>query len=243
MALINRDSAIPLYHQVKQALLDEIQDGVYGEGEPLPSEKELQEIYGVSRITVRRALSDLTNAGYLSRQPGRGTFATTQKIRHSSGKIGGFPDDLKAEGFKVSSEVLVYRHVQPPEEVARRLRIGTEQTVLFTKQLVYANDEPVAMGYVHHNYPPHITFSAEELATDSVINLLHQKYDLVVRHAERTTQLALATEAEAELLGIEPGDPIFQVELLVFDDDGGGLIFVRSLYRGDRYIYHETICL
>lgn len=243
MSSINRDSVVPLYHQVKQALLDEIQTGVYGDGEPLPSEKELQKIYGVSRITVRRALSDLANAGYLTRQPGRGTFATTQKIRHRSGKIGGFLDDLASEGFEVAAEVLEYCHVQSPEEVARRLGIGADQTVLFTKQLVYANGEPVALGYVHHNYPEHVTFSPEELAADSAINLLRQKYDLVVRHAERTTQLALATEEEAEILGIAPGDSLFEVDLLVFDEYGSGLIHTRSLYRSDRYLYHETIRL
>lgn len=243
MSTINRDSAVPLYHQIKQLLLHDIHAGLYGDRQPLPSEKELGDMYGVSRITIRRALSDLTADGYIKREPGRGTFALSPKVRHRSGKIGGYTDDLAAQGFRVTSDVLDYRQQFPTVELAEKLRIPASRRLLFTKQLVRANAEPIALGYAHHNYPDYVSFSREEIGQDSVLNLLRRKYGLVPRHAERVTELAYLADEEARLLMVAPQTAAIQVELTVFDEVENGILHVRSLYRGDRYVYHETIRL
>lgn len=241
--MINRSSSVPLYQQIKEDLLSQIQSGQFSEGKPMPSEKELQKEYGVSSITIRRALGDLETSGYITRQPGRGTYALPARVRQRAGKIGGFPSDLIQQGFKVKIDVIDYFYDSPPADIARKLNINEQKTILHTKQVVFANEEPIAMGYVYHNYLEHTTFTEDELTTDSVLTLLKLRHGIIPSHAERSTQLTKVNNEEASAMGIKPNEAVIEVNLTVFDDSKSSLIHVRSLYRGDRYIYHESISI
>lgn len=239
--MVNRSSTIPLYHQIKQDLLDQIISGEFSEELPMPSEKQLEKVYGVSNITIRRALGDLESAGYITRQPGRGTYALPARVRQKSGKIGGFPTDLVQQGFKVEIEILDYYFAPPPLEIAQILGINKENIILHTKVVIQANDEPIAMGDIYHNYLEHIAFTREEMTVDSVITLLRKRSNIIPSRAERSTQLTYVNELEAATLGIDPHEAIIEVTLTVYDQHDNSLIHNRSLYRGDRYIYHESI--
>ncbi len=241
--MINRSSTIPLYHQIKQDLLDQIQSGHFSIETPMPSEKQLEKQYGVSSITIRRALGDLETAGYITRQPGRGTYVLPARVRQRSGKIGGFPTDLAEQGFKVKIDVIDYFFAEPSAEIAQKLGIPTENIILHTRQVILANDEPVAMGYVYHNYLEHISFTREEISTDSVVTMLEQRSDIVPSHAERSTQLTKVSAEEGAALDIEPNEAVIEVYLTVYDQHENCLVYSRSLYRGDRYVYHESISI
>ena len=241
MTAITRTGPLPLYYQIKQALLQQIQSGEIGPGDALPSERELEERYVVSRITVRRALSELATEGYISRQAGRGTFVLQRKIEHRTEKIAGIRDDLAAEGFDVGSEIVQCNMRSVPSHVARKLGAKEGQPLLYVQRVVYTDDEPLLMTTGYHNFGEGVTFTREELEEDSVFRLLERKYGIAVSRVDRIIEATLALEHEAELLNVRPKSPLLLAELLVYDARGQPISFMKNLYRGDRYKYRHTV--
>lgn len=238
---IDRSSPVPLYYQLKRILLRHIQNGDIVPGEALPSEVELQQRYGVSRITVRRALSDLASEGYISRQPGRGTFVLQPKLQDRSEKLGGFADDLVAQGFKVESQILEHGRRPAPRGVARKLGVDEGQSLLYMQRLVYANGEPIALATGYFNLGEEIIFTTEELESDSIYPLLERKHGIPLRRADRTLEATVALEHEAQMLHVKPNTPLLLAELIVYDGQGRRVAFVKAVYRGDRYKYYSTL--
>lgn len=185
---LDRDSPLPLYHQLKQYLLYRIHNGEIDTGEALPPEEELEEAYGVSRITVRRALGELVSAGFISRQPGRGTFVLPSKVEHSSSEVAGIRDDLAASNSDVLSRILESTVCPSPAHVARKLDLEEGSPLLYVRRLVFADGEPLPITTGCHNFKESVTFTFEELESDSVFRLLDRKCGLTLsRIANRTT--------------------------------------------------------
>jgi GntR family transcriptional regulator len=236
---IDRSSPLPLYYQLKRILLRRIQDGNITPDKAIPSETELQERYGVSRITVRRALSDLASEGYISRQPGRGTFVLRSKLQTPLEKIG-FGDSLVAQGFKVEWQILRYGLQPAPHRVAQKLNVDECQPLLYFQRLVYADDEPIVLAKVYVNIGEEMTFTREEINSGSVYPLLERKYGVSLRHANRTIEATVALEEEARLLHTKVNMPMLLVESIVYDEQDQPIVFVKALCRGDRYKYYCT---
>lgn len=239
--LIDRGSPVPLYYQIKRILLRQIQDGYIGPEKAIPTEKELEERYGVSRTTVRQALSELAAEGYISRQPGRGTFVLRSKIQNLSIKLGGVAEDLASRGFRVRYQVLRHERRPAPAPVARKLGVEEGKPLLYIERLVWADEEPLALVMGYHDFGDGVNFTTEELERSSVFPLAEEKYGIILRQADRTIEATAALDHEAELLHIKPGMPVLLVELLVYDQQGRRATFAKSIYRGDRYKYSHSI--
>jgi GntR family transcriptional regulator len=239
--MLSRESPTPLYAQVKQRLLQQIDTGVLRPGERLPSESELEKTFQVSRITIRRALGDLAAAGYLRRQPGSGTVVTQSRIRHDSGKVGGFHDDLVAQGFEVDSLLLSYAMGPIDPETAERTGIGRSAHVLAVRKLIRANGVPVVLLNGHHVLPGGVHLSAEDVQVDSIFTVLRRRFGREPRRAERTIEAGLPDDEEAELLAIPKGTPVLLIELVAYDEAGAIMANVRSVYRSDRYKYVHSV--
>ena len=238
---IDRSSPLPLYYQVKQILLQYIQNGNISPGELLPSEKELEEQYKVSRITVRRALQDLAAEGYIMRQAGRGSFVRQVKLQDRSEKLGGFVDDLVAQGIKVESEILDYGRRPAVSHVAEKLGVESGDKLLYFKRLVRDDGEPLAIATAYFNVGKHVIFTPEELNSDSIFPLLEHKYGIVLRRAEKSIEVTVALEDEAKMLNVKPNAPLMLTELVIYNEQGQSVGFVKALYRGDRYKYYITL--
>lgn len=237
-APIDHSSPLPLYFQLEQILLRQIENGEITTSDPFPSEKELQEKYGVSRITVRRALSDLTTKGYLSRQSGRRTLITHPKIQTITAKLGGIFDELSKQGFRVHSRVFEMDRRSPPRKAARILGIPETSTVFYFKRLVYVDGEPIALNYFYLNVVPDITFTREELERGSVFVPLEHRYGIVLRRAKQTIEATMPLEEECQLLGIGANVPVLLVESISCDGQDRPASYGKIVYRGDRYKHY-----
>ena len=241
MGPLDRNSPVPLYHQFEQELLHRIQSGEFEAGDVFPTERELEESYRVSRITVRRALSELALGGFISRQAGRGTFVLPRKIEHRFGGVGGIRDDLIAYGVETESRILRHEVRPVPCHVAKKLGLKEGQSILYVKRLFYADGEPLLMTRGYHNFGKGITFTSEELESDSVFKLLQDKYGFALSRVERVIEATLALDDEAELLGIRLKSPVLLAELMIYDKENQPISFMKNIYRGDRYKYHQTV--
>ncbi len=240
-AVLDRNGPVPLYHQLKQILLQAIQQGHYVPGQLIPGERELEELYGVSQITVRRALNDLATEGYIVRQPGRGSFVRTPKVRLQHNRLGGFFDALRDQGFEPESQILQLGRLMGSGRISKRLCVSSDQPLLFIKRLIYADGEALVLVNAHFNVPDGILFSREELESESAIPLLEKKCGISLVRAERTIEATLASDEAAGLLQTEPGAPMLLVTLCMYDVEGQPVGLSESLYRGDRYKHKDML--
>ncbi len=238
---IDRHSPVPLYYQLKQILLRRILDEKAVPGESIPSEKELQDRYQVSRITVRRAVNDLASEGYVTREPGRGTFVRPAKLQDLSQTLGGFVDDLRSQGFNVGSEILKSGWQLPPPYVVEKLGCGSDE-VYFLKRLLIADGEPIALARGYLRVGRQVVLTPEEMnSTSSVYILLERKYGIQLRRATKTIEATVVCPTDAAVLNAKPNVPMLRSELVVFDDRDQPAAFISCLYRGDRYKYNLTV--
>src|SRR5438270_13113239 len=123
MSAIYRNSPLPRYYQLKEIMRDRIRSGEWKPGDLIPSERELGEQYGISRMTARQAITDLVNEGLFYREQGKGTFVSQRKITQQLIHLTGFTEDIRARGQRPSTKVISAAMQAADEETAERLRV------------------------------------------------------------------------------------------------------------------------
>ncbi len=235
MVTLNRDLPVPLYHQVKTSILKEIEAGQWRPDSRLPSEDELAERFQVSKITVRQALRDLAQLGYIRREQGRGTFVQRPPLIEGPRKLTSFTEEMHRQGVQASSAVLEQGTVPASADVASILGLAEDEPVFRLRRLRLADGDPMGVQttYIPSDFVPGI----EELgfARASLYDVLGTHYNLVPTAAHET-HFAFAVDAEdAALLRIPEGSPVMGAELVARLADGRALEYVRSVMRADRY--------
>lgn len=236
---LEQASEAPLYVLVKRGLVDLIEAGGMQGGSKVPSEHQLMGHFKVSRITVRRALSDLASEGYLYRLRGKGTFVAHRKVVHNVESIDGIVRDLERQSYKVSVDVLKHGRAVPPVHVAAKLKVPSTSEVYWGRRLLTADSIPLALVTGYFNIPPPLFPKPEESAF--MLSTLRDKYGLAIARAERDMQAVVASREEAALLECPEALPMLRSELSVFDREGRCWGCSIALYRGDRYIHHQRL--
>lgn len=206
------------------------------DGDRLPSEAEISALFKASRITVRRAMEELTQAGYIERIQGKGSFVRSLKQDMQLNHLRGFTEEMRAKGFNAASRVIDVSTTACEGKIAEHLKLDAGSYVTSIKRLRLVNNEPVSFEHVFvpfHLYPelPH-----EDLK-NSLYTLLSRK-GLKVFRASQSISAGFAPQVICELLGISKKAPTLNIERVTYLEDGTPLEYVLSTYRGDRYTFH-----
>ncbi|PRX32459.1 GntR family transcriptional regulator [Orenia metallireducens] len=229
---LDEDSPIPLYYQLENIIREKVEKGDYGVEEQIPSERELSELFKLSRMTVRRALNELVEEGILYRKRGQGTFVARKKIE-SVPELIGFNEHIKARGMKPENKVIEQRVMPCSKLIAEKLQVKEGSKVIFTNRLRLADREPLAIekSYVPYELCPILL--DEDLAEGSIYECLKQS-GYKPTEATDEVEAILADEYLSEVLNIEVGQPILKRERKTYA--ANELIeFSFNFYRGDRY--------
>lgn len=239
---VDRTSPIPLYFQLKQILLSQIEAGEWQPGDLIPGEQELQDTYGLSRTTVRQTLAELVNEGRLHRQRGRGTFVTRPKFAHDPSVRPGAAGYIQSEGLTPGWQVLSADWVaDPPEGVRQRLQISEAVRVFRIHRLRLANGEPIGyhFAYVPEPFVPQLQL--DKLTEGGSLRYLRDVPQMHHSVAQRTIEATSASDPEINLLGATPGEPILTIERRILAEDGTPIELLWAAYLGDRFKYQVTI--
>jgi len=232
---LKRDAPVPLYHQLKAALLSDIESGRWRPGERLPTEDELIARFHVSKITVRHALRDLSQLGYIRREQGRGTFIQGPPLEEGPRELKSFTSEMQGHGFRATSRVLEQGVIAAPPDTAGKLDLADGEAVFRLHRLRLADGEP--MGLQTAYIPMRLAPGIDELTfTDtSLYEVLASQYGLYPAGARETHQAVAVPEEAAPLLRAPVGSPALAAERLTSLQDGRPLELVHSIMRGDRY--------
>jgi GntR family transcriptional regulator len=237
MSLHTSKNQPPMYFRIEQEILEQIQSGVLKPGDQLPSEAELAECHGVSRITAKRALDDLVQQGRAFRQQGRGTFVARARIREISG-FRSFSEDIRARGLEPSSRILALKEILPEDEIRTWLHLGEGEHAFLLKRIRYADQDPVAieLAYLPTRICP--TLAREDLAKGSLFEILKSRFGIIPTWADSEIEAREATREEARLLGIKPKRPVLAARRITFSANYDVIECVESVYRGDRFTFY-----
>lgn len=240
--MLDKRNPTPLYHQLKAVILSRIDSGQWQSGMQLPSERELCDQFGISRITVRQALTELETEGRLARDHGRGTFVASPRIKQQLTRLTGFTQDMQARGQQPGSVVLQLAVTRTTAAIAHRLRLdANHRTVVLIQRLRTANGEPVAIETAYLNEKLCRGITNENLSNQSLYSLLTQKYDVAPTRAEQQLEAVACSAAEAKLLGIRKGSPVLHLHRTTFSQHDQPFETVESYYRGDKYVFYAEL--
>lgn len=236
---VNKNSFVPLYRQIANAIRHAITKGHLKPGELLPSEREIAAALGVAKMTVRQALLELKREGLVHRHRGLGTFVAFPKFEHRLSSLVSFSEDIRSRGMNPGSRILFFGHVSSDGTVAAHFGIREGELVLRIHRLRLADEQPVG---IHDAYLPRdIPISREELEEkESLYALLEEKGFRLVE-AEETFEAVPADLMQAELLGLSVGHPLLKVVRTVFSIGRKPIEYVTALYRSDLYRYSTRL--
>jgi GntR family transcriptional regulator len=237
--IIDPNDFLPRYYQLANILREQISNGKLEPHQPIPSERQLETIYSVSRTTIRQAIDLLVRQGFLYREHGRGTFVSPQKLQKGISELTSFTEDMKQRGLVPGQKILEIGMVQAPEKVRQHLELPAgADLVLGIERLRLGDGVPMGLQTSYYCLPEGQTITRQELEeVGSIYRILQEKFHLIPTEADETLEVTLATPREASLLQIDPGSPLLLSERTTYSQYRRVFEFVKILYRGDRYKY------
>jgi len=212
------------------------------EGQQMPTEREICELFNVSRTTVRMALNTLCQKGYIYKIQGKGTFVAHKKTDMQLNHLFGFSDEMRRLG-RVPSTKLIHQQITAPDgRAAEALHLNPQQKVHVLERLRFADATPMALEKVHlpfHRFPG----LENKDVTVSLYKLLSKEYGCERSRAEQSIRAGLADRHAAKNLEIRSGMPVLLITRVTFDHNGVPFEYVESTYRGDKYVFNVSLGL
>lgn len=240
--VVDKNSPVPLYYQLKENILKFIEDEKLQPGSPIPSEHSLIANFGVSRTTVRQALSELVNEGVLETQRGRGTFLAKTEINLKSLEVQtSFNPQIIAKGMTPSTKVIDLRVETPAREVQKMLKLNDDEKVVYVNRLRLADDNPVALVASYHPYPLCEKMLTSDFENTSLYDILNSSEDSYVTKLTRRITAIKANRQDANLLGIKIGAPIQYFVSLGINKYDKPVDLSYSKYVGERSYFSVDV--
>ncbi|WP_134702793.1 UTRA domain-containing protein [Ammoniphilus sp. YIM 78166] len=217
---LDKLSLKPLYEQLMDAIKTDIQEGIYSMGAQLPPEPELCEKYGVSRITTRRAITELVEQGILQKLHGKGTFVTNNKLKRELIAVDGFTDFLLQSGKNPQSHILSKKIVAASWRQAEALLVERDTPLVELRRLHLIKDEPIHYETSYYSLDRFPGFDQHLETTSSTYRILKDIYGVQAVRNKKTINFVSATVEQAKLLHCTPDIPLFEVEKIAYDREG-----------------------
>lgn len=234
--MLDDRNPLPLYFQLQEILRKKILDGEYNPGDLIPTEKELQELYSVSRITVRNAINGLVLDDLLIKKQGRGTVVAFPKMQDDGNTtLQSFTEKMEKQGKETSTDVLKVIKIPITERLAEHIDLKTNEEIIYTKRLRKVDGEPIAL---FENYLSAKTgVSENDDFSGSVYKLLENKYGIKISSSEKIIEAGISGIEEADLLKISAGDPVLIIRYTTYDNYNDRIEYAEGIYRADKYKY------
>jgi GntR family transcriptional regulator len=232
---LDKSVPIPLYYQLKKQVLSLIENGVITEGDMLPPENELCDVFKVSRPTIRQAFIELVNEGYLDRRKGKGTFVSKPKVddRFFS-KLESFNTEMISKGLSPHTRVIAIKKIAGPHEANDRLCIPLDAPILYLSRLRSVDKIPLVYVETFLSFEKHGKIMDVDLSVKSLYDSLEEIYQVRVSRVRREIEAINVPRKEAELLQIAKNQAVSLVKTISYAENSPDPIeFSIARYRGD----------
>ncbi len=231
-ASIDRSSYEPAYAQLANILRQSIAAGILRSGDQLPSEAQLCERYGVSPMTVRRAINALVDQGIVVAEQGRGTFVKPIAMSEATFGLKNL-QDLLNDPEHTTVHVLEASIVRADERIARKLEISVGQRTIYIRRILRTDNLPSLYHREYLVYDPTRPIVEAELEVTALQRLFSGTGETILKHGEISLEATLLDEEEARLLQVEQPKAAFCFEHLFYDFDGKPISWGWFIGRND----------
>lgn len=228
---------LPLYAQIKESLRERIIDGTYRQHDRIPSEADLMRSFGVSRITVRQALSDLENERLIFKVAGKGAFVSKPRPFQQSARLQGFGEAMLKLGITVTNRLVSLNTVAADAVVAARLQVPEGSPLTEIRRVRYTDGEPISLDVTYVRRDLGERLAREDLATRDIFVIIENDYDTALGHADLCIDAIVADAALARQLQVPPGAPVMRTERLTWSKAGEPIDFEYLYCRGESFRY------
>ncbi|MEI6000420.1 GntR family transcriptional regulator [Paraburkholderia bengalensis] len=235
------DSPIPFYQQIKEKLRGSILDGTYPPHSRMPSESELQEMFDVSRITIRQALGDLQKEGLIFKVHGKGSFVSQPKAVQNITSLQGFAEAMSSEGHEIFNRVMSFAFVPASSEVAAKLGLeeGTPVAEIHRVRLLNRKATSYEITFVPESLGKKL--QRADLITRDIFLILENDCGVKLGSADLAIDATAADAAMASALETRKGAPLLRVERLTYDVSKQPIDFEYLYFKGGTFQYRLKV--
>lgn len=224
------DSKVPLNHQIYLNLKEAIVQKDIKEGEKIPSEAKLVEIFGVSRITVRKAVDELARKGYVKKQQGKGTIVLPMKQSYNLQQLTSFSHDVKKKGSNAQSKIRVFSEIPANEFIAETLNINAGDLVYYLERIRYYGEEIIGLHKAYIRKKDMLDISKGEMKDDTSLYSLFESKGVFLKEATETIEAIMTNQELNEILNFKEDQPVFYRKRLSYDEQDVPIEYVEMYY-------------
>lgn len=234
--MIDKKSRVPLYAQLIDIILGQIESGELMENDKLPSERELCDQYDISRSTTRQAMIVLENEGWIYKKPGKGSFVSPKTYTQSLVKMYSFSEEIKKLGKTPRTKILSFTTIPASSKAAKNLGLAEGETVYELIRLRLADDEPILyeVTYLPSQDFPNLTKG--DFERETMYGLLQSKFGVTINTARESFKAVSTGPVEAEYLLDKIGSPAMRIKRVAFTNNKP-IEYTVTIARGDKYVY------
>ncbi|OPA75123.1 hypothetical protein BVG16_21160 [Paenibacillus selenitireducens] len=233
---VSRNNPVPLYFQVSQIIENEVKAGTFKPGDLFSTEEELQQRFNVSRSTIRKAIDDLKQRGWLIQQVGKGTFVGSYHLSKTKSHLLSLTEELREKGIEPGTKYIHVTTESPSKEVAEQLHYDKEVHVI--KRVRTADGVPFV--YITQYLPGFFQVKDEEVG-ESVYKFLERTNGLHLDESIHVVGAAPADKEVAEALQVKEGDPVVTFTRTTFDQNGRTVIYEKGFGKAGVYEYRLKV--
>lgn len=242
MKKVSKQNPLPLYYQLKEIIQEMIENEELKPGDPVPPERELCEVHGISRMTARKAITDLVNEGLLYREQGKGTFVAEPKIKQQLSQLKGFTEQMAEKGLKTDTKILSFEIKEATKKIMEHLNLEKNHNkVIELRRVRIVENEPIAIEIVWIPLVMCADFHEDMKEGKSLYNIFKEKYGYDLDYAKQTIEPIKINDYESSLLNINVNSLALLFRRKTYLNDGRVIEYTKAIYRSDKYKYEVIL--
>lgn len=237
---VNRGAPLPIYHQIKDIIREKIRTGDWKPGGMIPSEPELSKYFQISKMTVRQAISALSDEGLLIRIRGKGTFVAKPKIQRDLSYLTYFTEQIRESGFVIETKLQRSEIVEASQEIAEKLEIKKGEPVIKLQRLREIEGSPF---YIETCYFPHSSCQLlldQDLSQHSIHYFIENQLGFSIDYAVMEIEAIAASPKQSLQLNVKKGTALLLIKQITFLSNGRPIQLVEAVSRSDKFKYSLT---
>jgi GntR family transcriptional regulator len=232
---LDKTIPVPLYYQLKTMLLEEIDNGTFGVDSLIPTEKELSDMFAISRTTVRQAIAELVHEERLYRIKSKGTFVARTKIKQDFiRRLESYDESIRRTGRTPGTKLLQMQTRQVNEEVAEALGLNLSSEVVYINRLRSADGVPVVLVETFLPYNSCSFVLQHDLEKEALYSILSKNNNTKIHRVTRIIEAVQASAEDASVLQIKRGKPVHLFHSVGYNEKDEPVEYSVSRYRGDQ---------
>lgn len=238
MKRISKDNPIPLHYQIKEILQEMIENEELKPGQSIPTERELCEFQGVSRMTVNKAIMSLVNEGLVYREQGKGTFVSIAKVNREISQLKSFTEQMQENGVVSKTKILSFKVIEATKKYRHELKMPEDENkIIEIKRLRFSDEQPVAIETAWLPYHLFKGMTRDIIENKSLYQIFREKYGYYPDKAKQTIEPTMLNDYESKLLNQEKSALALIFRRTTYLENETPIEYTKAIYRSDKYKY------